>query len=68
MTYSSKGIPSHGRDDLVYLVDLVHLICPISLVQPNKQDKPNKLNNGLLILANFSSILLEGYVSGERGT
>ena len=30
----------------------------VGLAQPNKQDKPNKLNNGLLTLADFFSILL----------
>jgi len=39
----------------VFLVCFVHLN---SLVQPNKRDKPNKPNNGLLMLADFFSILL----------
>jgi hypothetical protein len=39
----------------VYLVDLVHLV---SFVQPNKRDKPKKPFNGLLMLADFFSILL----------
>ena len=39
---------------------LVHLV---SLMQPNKRDRPNKPNNGLLMLADFFSILLEG---GQR--
>jgi hypothetical protein len=40
----------------VYLVDLVHLV---SFVQPNKRDKPKKPFNGLLMLADYLSILLE---------
>ena len=40
---------------LVCFVYLVHLVC---LVEPNKQDKPNKPNNGLLLLADFFSVLL----------
>ena len=44
-----------GRVDLVHLVCLVHLV---GLVQPNKRDKPNKPNNGLLMLADFFSLLL----------
>jgi hypothetical protein len=38
---------------LVCFVYLVHLVC---LVQLNKRDKPN---NGLFLLADFFSILLE---------
>ncbi|MGH7148246.1 MAG: hypothetical protein ACREIJ_10165 [Nitrospiraceae bacterium] len=45
-----------GWVDLVHLVCLVHLV---GLVQPNKRDKPNKPNNGLLVLADFFSILLD---------
>jgi hypothetical protein len=41
---------------LVYLVDLVHLV---SIVQPKKPDRPEKPNNGLLLLADLFSILLE---------
>jgi hypothetical protein len=41
-----------GRVDLVHLVCFVHLV---GLVQPNIRDKPN---NGLLMLADFFSILL----------
>ena len=40
----------------VYLLDLVHLV---SLVQLNKRDKPKKPNNGLLLLADFFSVLRE---------
>jgi N-acetylmuramoyl-L-alanine amidase len=38
------------------VVCLVHLVC---FVQPNKRDKPNEPNNGLLVLVDFFSILLE---------
>jgi hypothetical protein len=31
----------------------------VGLVQPNKRDKPDKPNNGVLMLADFFSILLE---------
>ena len=34
---------------------LIHLVVLVCLVQPNKQDRPN---NGLLMLADFFSILL----------
>jgi hypothetical protein len=44
---------------IVGLVCLVFLVSPVSLVQPNKQDKPNKPNNGLRMLADFFSILLD---------
>ena len=37
------------------VVCLVHLVVLVCLVQPNKQDRPN---NGLLMLAEFFSILL----------
>ncbi len=40
----------------VYPVDLVHLV---SFIQPNKRNRPNKPNNGLLMLADFFSILLK---------
>jgi len=42
---------------------MLKLVCfnyLVSFVQPNKRDKPNKPNNGLLRLAGFFSILLEG--------
>ena len=48
--------------DLVYLVCLVYLVSlvyPLSLVPPNKRDRPDRPNNGLLMLADFFSILLE---------
>jgi len=43
----------------VYLVDLVGFVYLVGLVQPNKRDKPDKPNNGVLMLADFFSILLE---------
>ena len=44
---------------LVCLVYLVSLVYPLSLVPPNKRDRPDRPNNGLLMLADFFSILLE---------
>ena len=49
------------RVDLVYLVRLVYsvyLVYWLSLIQQKTRDKPNKPNNGLLMLADFFSILL----------
>ena len=43
-----------------HVVCLVHLVYLVNLVQPNKRDRPNKPNNGLLTLADFFSILLDG--------
>jgi hypothetical protein len=40
MGYSSEGIPSHGLDDLVYLIDLVHLA--ISAQPKNQTDQTNQ--------------------------
>ena len=45
---------------LVCFVYLVHLVY---LVEPNKRDKPN---NGLLLLADFFSILLKREVEASR--
>ena len=44
-----------GEVDLVHLVCFVHLV---GFVQPSTRDKPNKPTNGLLMLADFSSVLL----------
>ena len=44
------------------VVRLVHLDCfvhLVSFVQPNKRDNPDEPNNGLLMLADFFSILVE---------
>ena len=46
---------------LVFLVDLVYLV---GLVQPNKRDRPNKSNNGLLLLADLFSFLLDEVSAG----
>ena len=49
------------RVDLVYLVRLVYsvyLVYWLSLIQQKTRDKPNKQNNGLLMLADFFSVLL----------
>jgi len=40
---------------MLKLVCFVYLVPLVFLVDPNKQDKPNKLNNGLLLLADFSA-------------
>ena len=52
-----------GRVDLVHLVCLVHLV---ALLQPNKREKPNKPNNGLLVLADFFSILLDLTIQDDK--
>ena len=54
-----------GNVDPVHLVCLVHLV---GLVQPNKRDKPNKPNNGLLVLADFFSILLSKIILSPAAT
>jgi hypothetical protein len=41
------------------MVHLVSLVSPVSLVQPNKRDRRGKPHNGVLIPADFFSILLE---------
>ena len=40
-------------------VDMAHLVSLVALVQPNKPDRRDKPNNGVLMLADFFSILLE---------
>ena len=40
-------------------VDIAHLVALVALVQPNKLDRRDKPNNGVLMLADFFSILLE---------
>lgn len=40
-------------------VDMAHLVSLVALVQPNKLDRRDKPNNGVLMLADFFSILLE---------
>ena len=51
------GLSGHLVDlvGLVYLVDLATLF---KFAQLNKRDKPNKLNNSLLVVADFLGILL----------
>ena len=49
----------------VYLVSSVYLVDAFSLVQPNRRDRPHRLNNRLLIPADwFSNLLLE--LQGKR--
>jgi hypothetical protein len=40
-------------------VDMAHLVSLVGLVQPNKRDRRDKPNNGVLMLVEFFSILLE---------
>ena len=55
----------HATGATVGNVDPVHLV---GLVQPNKRDKPNKPNNGLLVLADFFSILLSKIILSPAAT
>jgi nitric oxide reductase large subunit len=57
MRESEAAAPDRAR--LVDMAHLVSLVYPVGLVQPNKRDRRDKPSNGVLMLADYFSILLE---------